>query len=459
MESTIGQGEGDANGSRAERVERLALRLLETPAVKEAVAKGLELWRQSPAASKPDAMRYAQSAMDEIATLASLYSAMGSVPDPTFVWVYATPRRWHGYTLPGSRWYADNADSQYRALRVDDLASYEVTIRTGDELPAQLMFVVWDWLLYENGLAANKDIPMSALVIDRDTPRNPDGSITLTVGTEPDDRRPNHIQLRPGARQLFIREIKDDWSVPPIRLSVERISGGQPSTEDLEALSREAAVYIASASAATLQIATVVGDIEENELNRLMVRWPGDSAAGDRPMVTAEPLGPEEALGFLSSGMFNLAEDEAFVMTLNMLGAEYLSVNTYRPFLVSPEHVHSSSSLNNRQTVANPDGSITFVLARKDPGVHNWLDVGGIPYGEIAVRWQTLTYPVSGTLETATQMVKVVKLEELRNVLPPTTEWVTAEERAEQRAARAALFQSRCLGTPCEVGGALDTPY
>lgn len=459
MNAPVALPEGDANGARAARVEKLALRILEQPAVKDAVAAGLVAWGASAVASKPDAMRYARSAMDEIATLASLYSAMGCVPDPTFVWVYAAPRKWHGHSLPGCRWYADNVDSQYRALRVDDMASYEVTVRPGEVLPAQLMFVVWDWLLYENGLSADKDVPMSAFVIDEDTPRNPDGSITLTVGPEEADGRPNHIQLRPGARQLFIREIKDDWSVPPIRLSVERVSETPPKVEDLDALAKEAAVYIAAASAATLQIAVVVGDIKENELNRLMVRWPGGPGDEHRPMVTDELLGPEDALGFLSSGMFNLQEDEAFVMTLNTLGTEYLSVNTYRPFLVSPEHVYATSSLNNNQTVANPDGSITFVLARRDPGVHNWLDVGGIPYGEIAVRWQTLTHPVSGTLQTATQMVKVVKLDELRDVLPPSTKWVTAEERAEQRATRAELFKSRCLGTPCEVGGELDVPY
>jgi hypothetical protein len=56
-------------------------------------------------------------------------------------------------------------------------------------------------------------------------------------------------------------------------------------------------------------------------------------------------------------------------------------------------------------------------------------------------------------------LVKVIKLPELRKELPPTTKWVTTQERAEQRATRAKQFMLRCLGTPCEVGGALDKPY
>ena len=99
------------------------------------------------------------------------------------------------------------------------------------------------------------------------------------------------------------------------------------------------------------------------------------------------------------------------------------------------------------------------MFARKDPGVFNWIDSGGIPYGEVAVRWQTLTGPVSGTLKNAVQSVKLVNLADLRKELPATTKWVTPEERAEQRATRAKQFMLRCLGTPCEVGGDLDKPY
>jgi hypothetical protein len=43
--------------------------------------------------------------------------------------------------------------------------------------------------------------------------------------------------------------------------------------------------------------------------------------------------------------------------------------------------------------------------------------------------------------------------------MPPTTKWVTAKERAEQREERARQFMIRCLGTPCEVGGKLDKMY
>lgn len=448
----------DANSTRSEQAERLALQILQQPAVKQAASIGLARYLASETAKKPDGARYARSAIDNTAALAALYTALGAMPEPTFGWVFAPPRRWHGYTVPGNRWYADNVDTFYRAARVEAGSSYEVTLRPGKILPAQLSVMLYDQLMYENGMSERLDIPPLSLEITDSTPRNPDGSITVTVGSEPSNGRPNHLLLKPGVKQIFIREIRGEIAQPPVRLSIRRTSGPAPATRSMDELSAEAATYIASAVNGTINIEMVFGKIFENQLSPIRVRWIEDLGPNQK-METDEPLGPDKALGFLSSGLFNLKDDEALVMTLNMMGTRYLSVNTYRPYHLSPEHVYGSSSLNNYQAKTNPDGSITFVLARRDPGVFNWIDPGVIPFGSIAVRWQTLTRPVSGTLANGVKEVRVVKLADLRKQLPATTHWVSPRQREAQRAARARQYKLRCLGTPCEVGGQLDVPY
>lgn len=453
------QAGSDANSAKSEAVERLALRILATPAVKQGIAQGLETYRTSSVAQKPEALRHVRSAVDNVATLAALYSAMGAAPEPSFVWLYAPPRRWHGYTLPGSRWYADNVDAIYRSVRVDEGSSYTFTLRPAKALPTQLSFMMYDFLMHERGLTARTDIPLGSLEITDATPRNPDGSITLTAGPDPANGRSNHLQLKPGVRQIFVREIRGDGSLPAVQLAVKRTAGPIPKARTLDELSAEAANYIAAATRSTLVIERVFGQLIDNQVSPLRVRWIEETGSPDQQPVTATPVGPDKALGFVGTGLFNLKEDEALVLTLNMLDAKYLSVNAYRPFELSPEHVYRTSSLNNYQAKANPDGSITFVFARKDPGVHNWIDAGGIPFGEFAIRWQTLTRPVSGTLATGVQVVKTVKLADLKHELPPTTVWITPAERAAQREARARQFAIRCLGVPCEMGGALDAPY
>jgi hypothetical protein len=449
----------DANSAKAMAVEKLALQIMTTPAYKEAVAKALKDFQANPYADKPDFMRYVRSAADEAGTFAALYAAMDGVPDPVFIWIAAAPRKWHGYTFPGSRWFADNVDTFYRSARIDEHCTYEITLRTGKTLPAQLSFLTYNWSMLETRGGAQDDVPLSAIEIRDTTPRNADGTITLIAGPGPANGRPNYLELKPGVKQIHVREIRGDGSVPPVGFAIKRTSGPTPRSKSLDELAKAAAFYLDAGVEATNNVTKVFGALAENQLGAVRVRWAEGAGPTEKKMVADEPLGPDRAVGFISSGLFNLKEDEALILTLKTMGTQYVGINTYRPFLVSPEHVYGSSSLNNYQAKANPDGSITFVLSRKDPGVYNWLDVGGIPFGYLAVRWQTLTHPVVATAKNGIDLVKTVKLSELRKELPPTTKWVTREERAEQRATRARQFMLRCLGTPAEVGGELDKPY
>ena len=451
--------ESDANSLLAQTGEKLALQILQTAPMKEAIAKALRDFQASDMANKPDGLRHIRSATDEAAFYAALHAAMGNLPDPVFFWSSGSPRKWNGYTLPGARWFGDNADTLYRGALVDDTSSYEVRLLVGKTLPSQMSILVYNWLMFEGGTAASNDVPLAAIEITDATPRNPDGTITLLAGPEPANGRQNYLQLKPGAKQIYIREIRGDGSLPPVRLSVKRIRGEPRKSKPLEELGKEAATYLAAGVVATNNVTKVFGELAENQLGPVRVRWAEEAGTTEKKMITDEVLRPDQAVGFISSGLFNLKEDEALVMTLKTMGTKYVSVNTYRPFIVSPENVYGTSSLNNFQSRANPDGSVTLVLARKDPGVYNWLDVAGIPYGLTAVRWQGLTHPVAGTSANGIESVKVVKLSDLKQELRPTTAWVTPQERAEQRATRAAQYKLRCLGTPCEAGGELDKPY
>lgn len=52
------------------------------------------------------------------------------------------------------------------------------------------------------------------------------------------------------------------------------------------------------------------------------------------------------------------------------------------------------SSLNRRQTVLEPDGSFRMVVSATDPGVPNWLDTGGMPYGIVFWRFLLTEEPI-----------------------------------------------------------------
>lgn len=267
------QDASDANSLKAQAVERLALQIIETPTHKAAVAKALKDFQVNPYAGKPDFLRHVRSAADEAGAFAALYAAMGGVPEPAFLWIAATPRRWHGYSFPGSRWFGDNADTLYRAAKVDDQSTYEITVRPGEALPAQLSFLTYNWSMLETGGGAQDDVPLSAIEIRPSTPRNADGSITLIAGPGPADGRPNFLELKRGVKQIHVREIRGDWSAPSAGLSIKRTSGPTPASRSLDELSKEAAVYLDAGVAATNDVTRVFGELAENQLAPVRVRW------------------------------------------------------------------------------------------------------------------------------------------------------------------------------------------
>lgn len=449
---------GDANSPEAQKVEKLALGIFNSEAIRQGIEKGMVRFKESSTAQKPDGAKYIKSAVTESAMFASLNAAMGGIPEPTFIWTYAAPRTWNGYSMPGCRWYADNVDTYYRTLRVDVNSSYEIKVYPIKKMPAQLSFMVYNWLQHD-GMDPRNDVPLGTITVDEKTPHNPDGSITLTAGPDAANGRTTHIQLKPGAQQILAREIRGEWQLPAVRLSVKRTAGSAPITKSFEELTKEAAKLLADGVNATLNMSVGFGQLAENQPGQLRVRWIEETGSNTQKLAMDEPVGPDKALGFLTSFNFNLKEDEALIITLNMLDCKYLSINTLRPFYISPEHVYHTSSLSNYQSKPNPDGSYTFVYARKDPGVYNWLDFSGIPYGTTAIRWQNLTKPVIGDLKHGVKMVKLVKLSDLKNELPADTKWVTPKERKKQQTERAKLFKNRTMGTPCEVGGELDKMY
>ena len=68
-------------------------------------------------------------------------------------------------------------------------------------------------------------------------------------------------------------------------------------------------------------------------------------------------------------GRFDLAPDEAFVVDVSDGGAEYFTVPLSNIWGTTLELVDRTGSLNKAQSVANEDGTYTYVISPTDPGV------------------------------------------------------------------------------------------
>jgi hypothetical protein len=92
-----------------------------------------------------------------------------------------------------------------------------------------------------------------------------------------------------------------------------------------------------------------------------------------------------------------LRDDEALVVTMNPLGAKYLSFQIADPWSITPDYSRFTNGLNNAQSKTNKDGTYTFVISPRDPGTWNWIDTQGLHMGLLLLRWQELSdEPLSG---------------------------------------------------------------
>jgi hypothetical protein len=144
---------------------------------------------------------------------------------------------------------------------------------------------------------------------------------------------------------------------------------------------------------------------------------------------------------------FDLAPNQALVITTNLAGATYFGIPVQNIWAVTADYWDHQSSLTNAQALPNPDGTYTFVVSSRDPGVYNWVDTTGLRQGTMVLRWQGV--PLGNVPSVSGQ---VVDLSKLSSALPAGTVFVTPFERALQLAQREAGFEDRVApGVPGDV--------
>jgi hypothetical protein len=88
-----------------------------------------------------------------------------------------------------------------------------------------------------------------------------------------------------------------------------------------------------------------------------------------------------------SMAPYALAPDEALVMTGRWPACRFANVCVWNRYLQTYDYVHRPVSRNRASTHLEPDGSFRIVIAHEDPGVPNWIDTEGRPFGMVFWRF------------------------------------------------------------------------
>lgn len=228
---------------------------------------------------------------------------------------------------------------------------------------------------YHGGLGTPEGLQASGYLTDADLAIGSDGRFELLLSARP---QPGcWLAMRPDTNQLLIRQtLLDRRRERPARFEIERLDrAGPPAPLD-------PAEYAASLARARSFVAGVT---------RQFIGWTRAFAARPNEVFPLPPELASAARGDPSTryynGYFELADDEALVIELEPPRCEYWNLQVCNHWLESLDFMEYTTHLNHHTATARPDGSVRVLIARRDPGLPNWIDTAGHARGAIALRW------------------------------------------------------------------------
>jgi hypothetical protein len=385
--------------------------------------------------------------------------------EPTIVTQVAPPHQWYGMDVTGSRILYDNPDTIYRFAGVNSASEYVITGRLPEDDPQASFSVL-------TGTTGTTAAVLNGSQLDL----APDRSFVITVSAAPAaPGQKNHLQTTPDTTLIAIRDTLSDWNTQsPMSLAIQRTAGppkslfGQlggfaiPGIGPLVAQSR-----LLTALVSLIPPLPAVPPIVRGLYGAiLMLRGINqeavyikvattDAVTGQRkgPNVFTDPSSNASFLAtqLQSAGYFQLADDQALVLTIRPNNAAYFNVPVTNDWTITDNYWDQQTSLNIAQARSNTDGSYTLVVSPTQPvlaggtSVWNWVSTGGLNQGTMAIRFQSidLNNPTNPTVSS-----QVVSLSNLSSVLPAGTVVVTPIERQAQLTARKQGFDRRFAPYP-----------
>lgn len=395
--------------------ERLAVEMTGHPVVRAAYERIHPHWLAK-AAPGPDMEACFEAAFEEVMFSAAIWSMNTDALRPKVVCITRLEHTLGDLRIPGSRWGIDNPDSVYRVIPISGDERYRISGRVAESRLPENYFTLWDDTMNSVDVLNGSELSL-----------NDDRRFTISVDSDPPGDRANHVRSAPGAREFYIRDVLQDWAVDtPNELEIERL--GNPPSSPAQGPDEQAAL--------TAEFMLRYADST--------VRW--NRQAYDKPVNSLEFKIDRDTDGALRNqiyilGHFDLEDDQALVVDVNTGGAGYFIAPITNCWGTTNDVLHRTGSLNLAQSMPNDDGTLSFVLSKHDPGVHNWLDPTDMREGILTLRWAE--FPGGRPSADAAATSRVVPLAKLRDELPGETRFLTAAEREKQCADRAAGYLRR----------------
>ncbi len=260
-------------------------------------------------------------------------------------------------------------------------------------------------LTIEEGTAEGHMASNSAGVInDTEMLVADDGSFTLYIGGEP--RARNWLSLTPDASRLTTRHYFEheqpaalDPAMEP-RMRIECLDVQPPASPptDISVASNITRVTNVIRSR-TLEMPPLANSEPPPFVALTPNEFPAPIKPGDFGFAATD--------AHYSMAPFFLGPDEALIIRGRWPTCRFANLCLWNRFQQTLDYRSREVSINRAQTVTEKDGSFRLVVAHQNPGVANWLDTEGQPFGLMFWRF----FLAEG--EVVTPTCEVVKLSEV----------------------------------------------
>jgi hypothetical protein len=235
-----------------------------------------------------------------------------------------------------------------------------------------------------------------ARVTSDDLKLDADGRFSITLGGDEADARGQWAAIPEGANMLWVRQFYDERDKMDGACSITRLDRiATPAVIEPARFARR----LSNMGATLDQASKVMAHGGRSPEVRNGLREWSEMQGG---AVYTEP-----GIHY-QRGAWDLEPGQALVIEGQMSPARHMSVLLYSRFLNTLDYKNRVVSLTGPWVKTDADGRFRVVIAGEDPGVANWLDTEGRPYGIFVIRW--LQPSVTPVLPSA----RVVTLAELK---------------------------------------------
>ncbi len=277
---------------------------------------------------------------------------------------------------PTRKMTGDNPDAVYFEAPVDPTRTYRVRGNVAD--------AVYTSITVEAGAEEGKYATRTAGVInDMQFDVDRAGNYELTLGGPALDR--NWLALPPDAARLTTRhyyETPEPVACDPtlvIPLSIELVDPvGPPPTWDDARIAAGIQRVINYVRGKTVD-APKPGEIRPDWVSTVPNVFNQPEVPGDLAFSAFDAA--------YAMAPYVLGPDEALVITSTWPKCRFANVVLWNRFLQTYDYVNRPVARNRSNTMLEPDGSWRMVVAHEDPGVANWIDTEGRPFGIVYWRW------------------------------------------------------------------------